>query len=340
MSRYSVRLEPRGAFHLGERGIGYEETAECVHADTFFGALCSVWATLYGEDAVARDLLPDGSEGWEPPLVFSSAFPRAGPVRFYPKPLLPPPGEPAEWKDVEWVSERVFVAWLRGDPAQDLQPAHEGRVKMTRAEHEQAYQEMRRADPRADPESKMWQVHRVPRVTLDVPSNASELWHFGRLQFAPGCGLHLWVELRGPADFRERFWTALRVLGDTGIGGDRSSGHGLFEVDASEEDPPWPESDTRFVTLAPVYPPAGQVPTLLSDACAYKLVTRTGWIGSVLPTPYRRKAVRLLVEGSVLGGSGARVWGGLADVTPDQAPDLPHRVYRWGYAFPAGVSRP
>ncbi len=41
MTLHNVTLEPRGAFHLGERGVGYEETSEMVHADTLFGALCS-----------------------------------------------------------------------------------------------------------------------------------------------------------------------------------------------------------------------------------------------------------------------------------------------------------
>jgi CRISPR-associated protein Csm4 len=337
MSVYSVRLRPRGAFHLGERGIGYEETSELVHADTLFGALCSVWGLLYGEKAVGEDLLPNGPGPWEPPFLFASAFPRAGSVRFYPKPLLPPPHtDPAEWKEVRWISEDLFVAWLRRTP---LRPApdrvHGGTVALTEDECET----LRRELPDWQPDGPLWKVARVPRVTLDVATHASELWHFGRLHFGPECGLHLWVDVRRLDD---RLWTALRLLGDVGLGGDRSAGHGLFDLEFSEETPPWPASDTRFVTLSPVYPcpphAPNQVAELLKDGCAYRLLTRTGWIGTALATPYRRKAVRLIEEGSVLTGSTHRVWGGLADVTPDQVPDLPHRVYRWGYAFPAGVS--
>jgi CRISPR-associated protein Csm4 len=168
-----------------------------------------------------------------------------------------------------------------------------------------------------------------------VATHASELWHFGRLHFGPECGLHLWVDVRRLDD---RLWTALRLLGDVGLGGDRSAGHGLFELEFQEAQPPWSASDTRFVTLSPVWPTPDQAATLLADGCAYRLVTRTGWIGGVLPTPYRRKTVRLLAEGSVLTGSTSAVWGGLADVTPEGLPDLPYRVYRWGYAFCAGVS--
>lgn len=329
MSLFSVTLAPKGAFHLGERGIGYEETSEFVRADTFFGALCSVWSLLYGEHAVQSDLLGVGTDPWEPPFLFSSAFPRAGSVRFYPKPLLPPPdGDAAAWKDVEWVSEAVFRAWLAREPLPaDLRLLHGGEVAASA-------EELRKLRDWNE-EAPLWKVTRVARVTLDVPTNATELWHFGRLHFAPECGLHLWVDVRRLA---ERLWPALRLLGDVGLGGDRSAGHGLFEVDFRQEEPPWRASDARFVTLSPVWPPPDQVAALLGDGCAYRLVTRTGWIGGVLPTPYRRKTVRLLAEGSVLIGSTSAVWGGLADVTPDHVPDLPHRVYRWGYAFCAGVS--
>jgi CRISPR-associated protein Csm4 len=337
MSVYSVSLRPRGAFHLGARGIGFEETSDLVHADTLFGALCSVWTLLYGEEAVQQDLLPEGSEPWEPPFLFSSAFPRAGSVRFYPKPLLSrPDADHTEWKEVRWVSERLFVAWItRSRVRRAPDRVHGGTVALAEDERET----LKRDLPDWQPDDPLWKVTRVPRVTLDVATHASELWHFGRLHFRPECGLHLWVNVRRLGD---RLWTALRLLGDVGLGGDRSAGHGLFDLDFNEEAPPWPALGTRFVTLSPVYPCPTHAPSqsadLLQDGCAYRLLTRTGWIGSVSPTPYRRKAVRLIEEGSVLTGPTERLWGGLADVTPDHVPDLPHRVYRWGYAFPAGVN--
>lgn len=257
-------------------------------------------------------------------------FPEGDVSASTPNPCCPPPGDPPQWKEVEWVSEDVFSRWLSGTELPPLVLIHGGKVILGDGECVRLRNDLRDL-PR---EPVLWKVMRVPRVALDAVTHASELWHFGRLHFAPGCGLHLWVRVHRLED---RLWTTLRLLGDVGLGGDRSAGHGLFRVKFQEETPPWPESDHRFVSLSPVYPPPEQVNSLLSNGCAYRLLTRTGWIGSVLPSPYRRKAVRLLAEGSILTGSSRKLWGALADVTPDGVPDLPHRVYRWGYAFPAGV---
>jgi len=338
MSVWAVHLRPRGAFHLGERGIGYEETAEWIHADTLFGALCAAWVVLYGEDALTADLLPPRPvpREWTPPFVLSSAFPYAGSVRFFPAPLLPPPvPDPAAWSDVAWVSDSLFRAWVRREPLDESVRLHGGAVAMARPEAEMLAQELEDRRLVTDPGSvRLWAQERVARVTLDSTSHASQLWHFGRLQFREGCGLFFLMRILRVKE--ERLRAALRLLGDTGIGGDRSAGHGLFEADWSAFDPPWqsPPEARGFVTLAPVWPRADQLVELLADGCRYRLVTRTGWIGSALPSPYRRKAVRMFAEGSVLGGDPHRLWGTLADVTPEATPEPIHPVYRWGVAFP------
>jgi hypothetical protein len=68
-----VKLHPKGAFHVGERGIGYEGATEFVPADTLFAALCAGWVLLYGEDALVSDLLPNDKPDWTPPFLISSA---------------------------------------------------------------------------------------------------------------------------------------------------------------------------------------------------------------------------------------------------------------------------
>jgi len=336
----SVWLYPRAAFHLGERGIGLEETALTLHSDTLFSALCAAWQTLYGDEALTRELLPSKDEeveDWEPPFLLSSAFPFAGDVRFYPAPLGVIDEDRA--RDVEWVSEQIFAALLHGEHLQDsfqAQQMHEGTVWPSEAEAERIREAF---SLRSFEGERFWAVAKVPRVALDVKTGASEIWHFGRVVFREGCGYHFLI-LYQEGRIRERLRAALHLLGDLGIGGDRTSGHGLFKPEFSAG-PEWalPQSASTFVTLSLLYPKPEEVTPMLNEASRYQLITRSGWIGGIRGTPWRRKTVRMIAEGSRLAGDLIRLWGDLVDVTPEaaSAPNLPHHVYRWGFAFPVAV---
>ncbi|WP_322797779.1 type III-A CRISPR-associated RAMP protein Csm4 [Thermoflexus sp.] len=334
-----VYLDPRGAFHLGERGIGLEETAPFLHADTLYAALGTAWAMLFGEGARQAELF-----GPEPPVLISSAFPFAGPVRFYPRPYLPARELPPDrsLKDVAFVSEELLRRMLEGAPVGEVESIHEGTAWLTPEEAEGLRAAFRL---RALEGERFWARGRIPRVTLDLLTQTSSLWHFGRLVFRePGpeptarAGLFFRVRYRRP-ELADRFRAAVRLLGDTGIGGDRSAGHGLFDPRFEPAEPLGDPEAGAFVTLSPVYPPREQAPRLLGPGARYGWLTRGGWIGGRLAAPYRRRTVRMFAEGSALTGDPQGLWGALADVTPLETPEpLPHRIYRYGFAFPVGAA--
>ena len=128
-----VYLEPRGAFHLGVRGIGLEETSPILHADTLYAALGVAWAMLFGEESLFQNWFVP-----EPPVLISSAFPFAGPVRFYPRPYLPARVSASYFpmKEIAFVSEGVLRRMLEGQPLEEGVRIHEGTVWMTREEAE------------------------------------------------------------------------------------------------------------------------------------------------------------------------------------------------------------
>ncbi|MCS7352399.1 MAG: hypothetical protein RMM10_13010, partial [Anaerolineae bacterium] len=119
MVAYSLAF--RAPLHIGERGVGQEETREFVPADTLFSALCSVWRLLYGVDSLQQDLLARYHDVGREPFFLTSASPYAGTIRFYPKPLRPPTDETEvakRWKGIRWVSERVLEQYLHGESIQ------------------------------------------------------------------------------------------------------------------------------------------------------------------------------------------------------------------------------
>lgn len=337
-----VYLDPRGAFHLGERGIGLEETALFLHADTLYAALGTAWALLFGEEAARQELFVPS-----PPVLISSAFPFAGPVRFYPRPYLllrqPPPG--IALKEILFVSEGLLRRMLLGEPLEKEKEKgvriHNGTVWMTEEEAQQLRSIFERRELEGE---RFWARHRIPRVALDEISTASSLWHFGRLAFrepgpSPDAQVGLFFRVRYlQVELADRFRAAIRLLGDIGIGGDRTTGHGLFTPRFESTDPLGDPEAQGFITLAPVYPPRDQVERLLGERARYGWLTRSGWIGGRQAMPYRRRTVRMLVEGSFLTGDPKGQWGGMANVTPQATPELlPHPIYRYGFAFPIGA---
>ncbi|MCS7065351.1 MAG: hypothetical protein NZL85_03630, partial [Fimbriimonadales bacterium] len=108
-------------------------------ADTLFSALCSTWRLLFGVDSLQHDLLARYHDAGREPFFLTSAFPYAGTIRFYPKPLRPPTDETEvakRWKGIRWVSERVLEQYLHGESIQLEMPTHNGKQSLVLHEGE------------------------------------------------------------------------------------------------------------------------------------------------------------------------------------------------------------
>lgn len=351
------KLVPHTAFHFGLRGVGVEETAPFCPADTLFSALCLTLREWEPDGSQALEAwlkgFPPLNEGAPPPLRLSSAFPYAGGVCFFPKPMVPAnlTGEARQTqaktlKKIRFISEGILRAWLNHEPLNaelcDEHLLHGGRVWVTGDERDKLGVFQDRTGI-----IRMWANQVLPRVTIDRATSRSLVYQAGVVRFQAGAGLFLLVEFlgdRAEAE-RKRLTTLLQVLGHSGLGGERSSGYGQFEMEG-----PGPFNGfgamqgERFMTLSPYHPTWPEVETgVLEDGAAYKLLTRRGWVGSLEGLALRRRLVRLLSEGSVLCHTSRTSYGDLVDVTPlDEKGNeaLSHKVWRYGLAFPVPVSVP
>ena len=176
----------------------------------------------------------------------------------------------------------------------------------------------------------VWETEKRPRVTLDRQSSTSEIWHLGGVKFHEGCGL--WFGAKFDAEETQaQIETILRVLGDTGIGGERSAGYGIFDLHSEPAEIESERETDQFVTLSPICPrDADELNRLIQGDVGYTLQERSGWIGSAEGNGLRRQQVWMFAEGSVLAGNGRRV-GRLVDLKPDACP---HPVWRYAYAWP------
>lgn len=335
-----VRLRPLSPFHLGARGIGLEETETFIHSDTLFSALCNAWVRCHGTQDLKNRLLQPLPQGTKPPLRISSAFPYAFDTPFFARPLSPlrmnNPGDPKPLKRGRFVSGRLFVSLLSGNRVDPPEVLHDGDLWVTAGERQDISEQMGTAPALPGADLAVWILQEVPRVSLDRVTQASNIFYFSRVTFAPGCGLFFLAVVDPP--IRPAFETVVRVLGDTGIGGDRTAGYGQFEPGFEEVELDVPEDAETFLSLSLLSPSSQEIEGLLGPRSAYGLVRRDGWIDSPQARNYRRRACRMFAEGSVFRGTSDRLYGRLVDVTPT-APEvrLSHPIYRYGYAFPIPI---
>ncbi len=324
-----IKLKPRAPFHLGERGVGIEETSEIVHSDTIFGALCWCWTLLTGQEP--EEFLRPFREG-RPPFVFSSAFPFWDEVLFVPRPLAPLAinGDEEFKRDVQkvgFLSLRVLEAMSQHTLSQqELKLLAHKRLLVLASEAEQL-DHMNKAP---------WTVIQVPRVTLDRVTSASEIFHTGRLVFTEKSGLYLLVRLLEPNSTATRRLEALfRLMGDEGLGGERSCGYGFFEPAFTQITLDLPQTHAKL--LLSLYNPkdAQELEQFDLARSAYQLMRRRSWVFSARTKNLQTPAVNFFSEASVLQLhklEGPGLYGRLVEVLRS-GEGIPHAVYRNGLGF-------
>lgn len=339
-------LTARSPFHFGERGVGMEEASVLLHSDTLFSALCLTLQDLghrlgdYLEQFPRwkfEESSPPQSLPGEPPLRLSSAFPfwakrEKGQVVerlfFFPKPFLRPniagdadsPVHSKAWKKIQFVSQDIYEALLTGQKVAFEADVQGGKIWLTPQEKQQIGVD------------KIWAEETRPHVAVDRISSASQVYAVGQVRFQQGSGLFFLV------DYEDETWQpvlekALRALGDSGIGGERSSGCGQFDLetvaDFTIQTPP---TANAYTTLSLYWLPEEEAKSGILDGASYGLLMRRGWIGAPGGMNLRRRGVRMFAEGAVFP---KRPLGALVDVRPldpEEVPNVEHDVWRYGLA--------
>ncbi|MEJ5366424.1 MAG: type III-A CRISPR-associated RAMP protein Csm4 [Desulfosoma sp.] len=337
MKTYLYHLEfPAGA-HFGRQGIGLEETGETVPSDSLVSGIVNAFALMGEAEEVLQALASP-----TPPFVLSSLFPFGpeggkGGRRLYalPRPLTSPPvKDPAilqsagkDLKKIPYLQPGDALRWLDGTPFS--------------AEALEAVQERARRLARPwDPESEEgWMSSSLrPRVALDRSAQNSVIWWCGEVHFSPGAGLYGLVRFRDAA-WKKRVEAAFRLLGDMGLGGERTYGLGTFRfggfapVEEAWSDVKRPAKAARYVLLSRYAPAPEELDRLRDVLTAWNMEESRGFVVSGRhATTLKRKRVRFLTEGSV---ATTPLAGRLVDVTPEHGPalGLAHRVYRSGMGF-------
>lgn len=279
------RLRFPSALHVDSRGSGAPESIdEHLRSDTLSAALCLAWSAIFEKDKGVF---------LKPPFLVSSAFPYIDDIFLFPVPAWPIWEDASlalrkQVKSIHWLSEDLFRQLLDGrrlyfrqcvllpgglavsEEEAACRPALKGRQVFSLTERQ--------------------------RVLVDRFGVAPDggLFFFALQFFDHGAGLYFLAD--GAPSVLPKLRAALTFLGDSGLGADRNSGLGHFTIlDEGEINLGMSAGDGGWMTLSLFNPGADDSIEDLTERCAYKLTTRSGWIsGSTMG----RAPVRVFGEGA------------------------------------------
>ncbi|MFH1725980.1 MAG: type III-A CRISPR-associated RAMP protein Csm4 [Elusimicrobiota bacterium] len=303
------RLAFRGALHVGERQDMLDESMGHIPSDTLCAAVFAAWRLLYGEGSLV--ILLRRLEKGERPFALTSAFPYEGADLFFPCPRH------VSADNRSWLTLRSFEKVLSGETRNG------DHVEKRRLDH--------------------W-LHHATRASVGRAGDgrqrsAGGLFGVGRICPPPDGGFYFLARFEDKK-VRDRIFSAMRLLADEGIGGERSVGHGLFKYPAWETLELGREvrEPSHRVLLSLYYPGSQTEAERLADGY-YRLVDRRGYIHSPdAGIPLRWRPVRMAAEGAVLAGVDD-VSGSLVEVTPG-AFKKAHKVFRAGMALSLPIRIP
>ncbi len=348
--RLNFRKNPA---HFGEVGIGIEETNERVQSDGLFSAWITAYARLFGKEDV-ENLLKEIKKN---PALFchSSTFiykvenyklngkKQKKYTYFLPKPIGFPPNYPVGedldfskvYKKIVFLPLKIWQQWYqeKGFTDEDKQEL----IDETKKNKHKQYRELENLGLFSYKDN--YKIDKLPKVAIDRNTSSSNFYHTGFVQFNyenddQHSGLYFLVKFAdNTEELQIKMCAALHLLGDEGLGGEKSSGAGRFHPEWLDLPEEWekiinfnnPNSYSLISMFWKSQPPEFTPESYYS----YQIQDRGGWIASPFSgRQSRRKTVQMFSEGSVFQFIPQ---GELADVTPDNFHK--HRIYRSGISL-------
>ncbi|MFU8861979.1 MAG: type III-A CRISPR-associated RAMP protein Csm4 [Cyclonatronaceae bacterium] len=325
----SITLKPLGAFHLQTGGLDHERVDAYPRSDTLSAAIMHHWAAQYGSIPGLPDL---------PPFRISSVYPllraesdQAG-IRLFPKPqhitfdlFKKWVGEDAfshkEFKKIKWMDESLFMSALADpDSLEKNCPKNPDDGCLACSGSVWLHNNYSGIPVEFDLQNEQ----ELTRVVLDRVTQSSTPYHFVNTHFPEDTGLHFLADVQ--KEHFGRFMTLLRLLGDEGIGADRTVGLGHFRVTGHEEWQPPNQGGAKGWLNLGLFNPAGSDMNMIDwPNSRYELISRGGWVSGLA---LRRRSVRMIAEGAVLKSETAPE-GRLVNVLDSNQPDMleRHRDY-------------
>lgn len=332
MALIGYRLALKGPLHLGTGRDGDLADLDILpRSDTLAAAIFSVWRRVT-PDATASDVTRLAAE---PPFAISSGLPTVitdggwhtllfVPAGTFDRIADLPSGLRKELKKLRFADLDALRALLAARLPNNASPS--GDALISGAFHGEIWQRQSRL---------RLQIDRVG----DCPMEGM-LYDFGSVQLSASTRLTVVIDFIDESS-RCSVEAALALLGDEGIGGDRSSGYGGFEIERIDDNFEENFADLGSggrLSLSLLYPTRDEIEAGLLDAPAeYAITSRGGWVTAPGASTMRRRPVNMVVEGSIVRDLGRRSYGASPLVLEGS---LAHPVFRPGRAVTIPIKLP
>lgn len=282
-----VKMHFSAPLHLSHGREQYDKSAQTLHSDTLAAALFTATRQLGAAEPEALAMLDA--------MSLSSAFPFWDEEYFFPKPMVRLPfkikdkseeRQGKSFKKIRYIGKSWFEKVLNGE---------EVMIDAERHLAEAAFLSDHRLQT-------VFKADVTQRVT--IPSDyvkAPTPFYTERLHFGELAGLYVLVEWLDTGA-KDLFQRAFRMLGDLGIGTDRSVGNGFFEPSFNVLELHTPADATHQCALGLYLPKENELTNDDLDNSSWGFTKRGGYIAGA-PDPehitLRKRSVYMFEEGSV-----------------------------------------
>jgi CRISPR type III-A-associated RAMP protein Csm4 len=323
---FITRLRPTGPWRFGPVSGARDQVDRVYHSDSLYSAITNAMARLGGiEDWLAAT----AEKGPDSEVRLSSCFPWQRNTLFVPPPRSawpPAPSPKVRWQGARFALLTVVATTISDQALNEDQWAVDGASECL--------------VPTDRPVAGPFRIAVRTGAAVDRVTGVAEPHATACLEFATDAGLWFAAEFAGEAAWER--WSdplkaAIRVLSDSGFGGERSRGWGRAEqpefTDGALPDlllPQAPDSNggENAWWLLSLFSP-GDADRVEWQRGWYSITMRSGRVESPAGWGAAKKLSRMVAEGSVLI-SGERLRGAAVNVAPD---GFPHPVFRSGIAL-------
>ena len=316
----AYKLKFISPLHLGTDSDDQTTIEPILHSDTLFNSLIINWSLLF-EEAIP-DLIVN------PPCKLSSAFPFVAEQLFFPVPvgmfdeiMKDESVDIKKWKKVDYIPLEILKKYLKNEKSELIKNDFEEFSKKHSCYSEKNRLEFGKSSER-------------PRLTLDRVTNSSvegAFFYSRDFFFNSDAGLFILVEIENQNE--KKFEAALTLLGENGIGADRSTGKGQFVWEKCSVDLEKAGEKDKALLMSLYYPEMSEIDAGFLEDSSYSLIKRSGHIGHYLAGNIKRNEIRMLSVGSILSAKGRRGGKIVKVVDKEKMSDALFDVFRDGRGF-------